>query len=78
MDAEVLKHLRIISGLTQKELSDRVDVSSSLITKIEKRERTLQPDLEKKVLTVFSEVGLADQEITSLDYILKRTTANKT
>ena len=48
-----LKELRINSGLTQKQLAERLGVTKSVISFYEQRERTPSPDILIKLATIF-------------------------
>lgn len=48
-----LKELRLQAGLTQKQLSERIGVTKSVISFYELRERTPSPDILIKLSNVF-------------------------
>lgn len=48
-----LKELRVQSGLTQKQLSEQLGVTKSVISFYERSERTPSPDVLRKLATVF-------------------------
>lgn len=50
---EKLKELRTNSGLTQKQLAERVGITKSVISFYEQRERTPSPDILIKLAAVF-------------------------
>ena len=53
MNPKLFRTLRKINGLTQLELAERLNVSPSLITKIETGARKCAPKLSEKVVEEF-------------------------
>lgn len=54
MDAKLFATIRKINGLTQQEFADLLDVSQSIVGKVELEERTLSHDLLSRVKRVYS------------------------
>ena len=48
-----LKELRIQNGLTQKQLSDQLGVTKSVVSFYERQERTPSPEVLRKMAAVF-------------------------
>jgi transcriptional regulator with XRE-family HTH domain len=66
MNHELIKHLRMLSGLSQNELAEKLDVHQTLVSKIEAGERIIQPQTEEKLRQVFNEAGVSDADISLL------------
>lgn len=67
MNHELIKHLRMLSGLSQNDLAEKLGVHQTLISKIEAGERLIQIETERKLLEVFAEAGISEADI----YLLK-------
>lgn len=57
----ILKNLRIEAGLTQKQLSERLGISKSVVSYYEKQERSPSPEVLIKLASIFR---------VSTDYLL--------
>lgn len=57
----ILKELRLQSGMTQKELADKIGVTKSVISYYELQERAPSPEILKKLANLFH---------VSTDYLL--------
>ncbi|USK33068.1 helix-turn-helix transcriptional regulator [Bacillus sp. F19] len=68
MNPELLNVIRGLSGLSQKGMADRLNVSQSLITKLERGERIISDDVRKKVT---GEFGLTPELLRQLDDLIK-------
>ena len=66
MQKALIRHLRCILGLSQQELSKRVGVHQSVISRIESGETTPKKETEEKLLKVFSDGGISMQDIVLL------------
>ncbi len=68
----ILKELRLKSGLTQKELATKVGVTKSVISYYELSERTPSPEILIKLANIFHVstdylLGIDSKSISSLD-----------
>lgn len=71
MNKDLIKHLRIITNLSQQVLSEKVGVHQSVISRIESGETPLKPELEQKILSVFGAEGVSGQDIALLHSVFE-------
>lgn len=71
MQPLLLKYCRTFLGLTQKDLSELIGVHDSLISKIEAGAIPMQPDTERKLLEVFSEMGMDADSILRVKQMIE-------
>lgn len=66
MNRELLKQLRKLAGLSQKQLAKKVGVHESLICKIESGAFQMQPALRQKIKSVLRSAGITEKDINFL------------
>lgn len=72
MNKELIKHLRSIAGnLSQRDLAEKVGCDQSLISRIESGVTPLQPQMQFKILQVFSDNGISTQDVILLQGIFQ-------
>lgn len=71
LDKNLVRHLRQIAELTQKELADKLGVHDSLISKIESGVTLIQKPLEQKMMQVFSDSGISIENMILLSGIFQ-------
>lgn len=71
MNKELLKSIRLLTGYSQIQLAEKVGISHSTISRVEAGLIKLKPKTEREILNVFNEIGISEQEITSLLLILQ-------
>jgi transcriptional regulator with XRE-family HTH domain len=72
MNHELIRHLRMLSGLSQNELAEKLEVHQTLVSKIEAGERIIQPQTERKLHAIFSEqAGVSEADIKLLQGIFQ-------
>lgn len=59
----LLKYCRMFCDLSQAELAECIGVHQSLLSKIESGTIPMQPEIERKLLEVFSELGMDAETI---------------
>lgn len=68
MKGDIIKKLRLERGLTQKELADQLDVSTSYVTMLEAGERKGSDNLAEKVASFFNvSIDFLDGSKKSID-----------
>ena len=72
MTPEVMKYVRQLIGMNQNELAERVNISTSSISRYEGNLVQIKPETELKILQVFADAG-----ISTLDYIQIQMIFNK-
>ncbi|WP_347861551.1 helix-turn-helix transcriptional regulator [Salimicrobium sp. PL1-032A] len=73
LNGKLLKHLRLLVGLNQRELALKINKSHSLIAKVENNRRTITTDIERKLFKFFQEQGISEKEITLLSNVIRNT-----
>lgn len=63
MQPILVKWCRLYCKLSQKELAELIDVHQTLISKIEDGTVPIKPDIEQKLLEVFSAYGMDAETI---------------
>jgi transcriptional regulator with XRE-family HTH domain len=66
VNKDVLKLVRQLSGMTQRELAERAGVHYSFISKLEAGTRNLVPATERKIKQAFHNAGITDTDIALL------------
>ncbi|ASV69067.1 helix-turn-helix domain-containing protein [Cytobacillus kochii] len=66
MNRELLKQLRQLAGLSQKQLAKKVGVHESLISKIESGAFQMQPVLEHRIREVYYSCKITEKDIEFL------------
>lgn len=67
-----MKYVRQLIGMNQNELAERVNISTSSISRYEGNLVQIKPETELKILQVFADAG-----ISTLDYIQIQMIFNK-
>lgn len=70
MQPILVKYCRIFCGLSQTELAELIGVHQSLIAKIEKGTVPMQSITERKLLEVFSDMGMNAESILQVKQML--------
>lgn len=70
MQSILLKYCRIFCELSQTELAERIGVTQSLVSKIESGVLPMQPDIERRLLKVFSEMGMDADNILQVKQMI--------
>jgi transcriptional regulator with XRE-family HTH domain len=72
LNGELIKHLRILSGLSQADLAEKLDVHQTLVSLFERGERIIQPQTEEKLHAIFREqAGVSEADIKLLQGIFQ-------
>jgi transcriptional regulator with XRE-family HTH domain len=66
----ILKYVRLLSGLTQKELAEKVNISHSMISRIEDGTVPIQPETQFKMLQAFSDQGIDTRILIEIDQLI--------
>lgn len=68
MDRKLISLIRKIEGLNQQELAKKLNVSQSLIAKIEKGDRSITPKIQKKLI---DELHITPEKIVEIKRLIK-------
>ncbi|WP_368298540.1 helix-turn-helix domain-containing protein [Cytobacillus firmus] len=71
MNNELIKYLRGLSNLSQKELAERIGVHQSLISKLENGTAEVTQRTQDKLLQVFNDAGITPQDILLLGQVFQ-------
>lgn len=66
MNPELLKQIRQLAGLSQKELAEKVSIHYSVISKIEAGSIQMKPALRQKIKSVLRSAGITEKDIKFL------------
>ncbi|MCB5235894.1 helix-turn-helix domain-containing protein [Niallia circulans] len=72
MTPEVIKYFRQLMGISQSELAERVNISSSMISRYECNLVEINPETELKILQVFSDAGISSQDFIQVQMIFNK------
>jgi transcriptional regulator with XRE-family HTH domain len=66
VNKDVLKLVRKLAGMTQKELAQKIGVHDSFISKLETGNKKLIPATERKIKEAFYDAGITEIDIALL------------
>jgi transcriptional regulator with XRE-family HTH domain len=66
VNKDVLKLVRKLAGMTQKELAQKIGVHDSFISKLETGTKKLIPATERKIKEAFHDAGITESDIALL------------
>ncbi|MCC5802253.1 helix-turn-helix domain-containing protein [Rossellomorea vietnamensis] len=67
MDRQVMRFIRTSNGLTAREFASKVNVSYSLISRIEGGDRRLTDRVKQKIMVAF---GLTEEKLVSIKLLI--------
>jgi transcriptional regulator with XRE-family HTH domain len=70
MDSKILKLVRQVAGMSQRQLAEKVGINRSFISQVEAGTKRMSPATERKIKEAFHNEGITESDIALLMAIM--------